>query len=81
MLADKVYSGRDRLRLSDLVPELAPEQDEVLIGRQALHASRIRFFTRAAKAYRRRGAAAAGAAQTRWPRCASIGAELAATNP
>lgn len=43
VLADKVYSGRDELRLSDLVPDLAPEADEVLLTRQALHAARLRF--------------------------------------
>ncbi|MCI0465185.1 MAG: RluA family pseudouridine synthase [Gemmataceae bacterium] len=44
VLADKVYSGRDCVRLSDLVPGLPPEQDEVLMPRQALHALRLRFF-------------------------------------
>jgi 23S rRNA pseudouridine1911/1915/1917 synthase len=44
VLADKVYSGRDVLRLSDLVPDLAPEADEVLLSRQALHAARLRFL-------------------------------------
>jgi 23S rRNA pseudouridine1911/1915/1917 synthase len=43
VLADKTYGGRDCLRLSDLVPQLEPEQDEVLLPRQALHASRLRF--------------------------------------
>ena len=43
MLADKVYSGRDQFRLSDLVPGLPSGQDEVLMHRQALHAYRIRF--------------------------------------
>jgi 23S rRNA pseudouridine1911/1915/1917 synthase len=43
VLADKTYGGRDCLRLSDLVPDLAPEADEVLMPRQALHASRLRF--------------------------------------
>jgi 23S rRNA pseudouridine1911/1915/1917 synthase len=43
VLADKVYSGRDVLRLSDLAPGLAPEADEVLMPRQALHAGRLRF--------------------------------------
>jgi 23S rRNA pseudouridine1911/1915/1917 synthase len=42
VLADKVYSGRDCLRLSDLVSE--PERDEVLMPRQALHAHRLRFL-------------------------------------
>src|SRR5207302_4380765 len=43
VLADKLYSGRDCLRLSDLVPKLAPEADEMLLPRQALHAHRLRF--------------------------------------
>jgi 23S rRNA pseudouridine1911/1915/1917 synthase len=41
VLADKVYGGRDSLKLCDLVPNIPP--DEVLISRQALHASRLRF--------------------------------------
>jgi len=44
VLADKIYSGRDVLRLSDLVPNLEPADDEVLLARQALHAARLRFF-------------------------------------
>jgi 23S rRNA pseudouridine1911/1915/1917 synthase len=43
VLADKTYSGRDCLRLSDLVLGLDPAADEVLMARQALHASRLRF--------------------------------------
>jgi 23S rRNA pseudouridine1911/1915/1917 synthase len=43
VLADKVYSGRDRLHLSDLVQGLAPEEDRLLLSRQALHAHRLRF--------------------------------------
>ncbi len=43
VLADKVYSGRDCLRLSDLAVNLDPALDEVLITRQALHAHRLRF--------------------------------------
>src|SRR5262245_4137805 len=43
VLADKLYGGRDQLKLSDLVPQLPREADEVLIGRQALHAYRLRF--------------------------------------
>jgi 23S rRNA pseudouridine1911/1915/1917 synthase len=43
VLADKTYSGRDCLRLSDLVPELDPAADDVLMPRQALHARRLRF--------------------------------------
>ena len=60
VLADKVYSGRDRLRLSDLVPGLASEQDEVLLTRQALHAHRLRFRIRARHDARGGGAAAGG---------------------
>jgi 23S rRNA pseudouridine1911/1915/1917 synthase len=43
VLADKLYGGRDRLKLSDLVPNLPQSEDEVLIDRQALHAYRLRF--------------------------------------
>lgn len=44
VLADKIYSGRDQFRLSDLVAGLDPAQDEVLLPRQALHAARLRVF-------------------------------------
>jgi 23S rRNA pseudouridine1911/1915/1917 synthase len=44
VLADKIYSGRDVLKLSDLVPGLEAGADEVLLPRQALHAARLRFF-------------------------------------
>jgi 23S rRNA pseudouridine1911/1915/1917 synthase len=44
VLADKVYSGRDCLRLSDLVPGLEPPGDVVLMPRQALHAYRLRLL-------------------------------------
>jgi 23S rRNA pseudouridine1911/1915/1917 synthase len=44
VLADKIYSGRDSLKLSDLVHDLDPAQDEVILSRQALHARRLRFF-------------------------------------
>ncbi|MCS6975521.1 MAG: RluA family pseudouridine synthase [Gemmatales bacterium] len=43
ILADKAYGGRSALHLSDLIPELAPDADEVLLSRQALHAHRLRF--------------------------------------
>jgi 23S rRNA pseudouridine1911/1915/1917 synthase len=43
VLADKIYSGRDRLLLSDLAADITPEADEVLMPRQALHAARLRF--------------------------------------
>jgi 23S rRNA pseudouridine1911/1915/1917 synthase len=44
VLADNLYSGRDQFRLSDAVSGLGPEQDEVLLPRQALHAQRLRIF-------------------------------------
>jgi 23S rRNA pseudouridine1911/1915/1917 synthase len=44
VLADKVYSGRDAFRLSDLVPGLDADADELLLPRQALHAARLRFM-------------------------------------
>jgi 23S rRNA pseudouridine1911/1915/1917 synthase len=44
VLADKIYSGRDVFKLSDLVPGLDPADDEVLLPRQALHAARLRFL-------------------------------------
>ena len=43
VLADKVYSGRDKLLLSDLVAGLDSASDEELLSRQALHAHRLRF--------------------------------------
>jgi 23S rRNA pseudouridine1911/1915/1917 synthase len=43
VLADKLYGGRDQFKLSEVEPGLQPGQDEVLIGRQALHAFRLRF--------------------------------------
>lgn len=43
VLADKIYSGRDCFRLSD-VRQLAAEDDVVLMPRQALHAFRLRFL-------------------------------------
>jgi 23S rRNA pseudouridine1911/1915/1917 synthase len=43
IVADKLYSGRDALRLSDVCPDTAPHDDEVLLARQALHAHRLRF--------------------------------------
>jgi 23S rRNA pseudouridine1911/1915/1917 synthase len=42
--ADKVYSGRDCLRLSDLITLPSMEADEILMHRQALHAHRLRFM-------------------------------------
>ena len=43
VLADKLYSGRDRLWLSDLTEVAPPEEDRPLLTRQALHAFRLRF--------------------------------------
>ena len=43
VLADKLYSGRDQFRLSDLVPGVDAADDEVLLPRQALHAQRLRI--------------------------------------
>lgn len=44
VLADKIYSGRDCFRLSDLVANLDAGLDEILMPRQALHAHRLRFY-------------------------------------
>ncbi len=44
VVADKIYSGRDCLRLSDLIANLDPAHDHTIMARQALHATRIRFF-------------------------------------
>jgi 23S rRNA pseudouridine1911/1915/1917 synthase len=41
VLADKLYSGRDRLRLSEIAPGTG--EDVALIERQALHAHRLRL--------------------------------------
>ncbi len=43
VLADKVYSGRDHLRLSDLAEGVDEASDRVLLSRQALHAHRLRL--------------------------------------
>jgi 23S rRNA pseudouridine1911/1915/1917 synthase len=45
VLADKVYSGRDSLRLSEITASVERDSpaDELLLPRQALHASRLRF--------------------------------------
>lgn len=42
ILADKIYSGRDKIQLSDLT-ELSENEDKVILNRQALHAFRLRF--------------------------------------
>jgi 23S rRNA pseudouridine1911/1915/1917 synthase len=43
VLADKAYGGRACLKLSDLAGDIDPTLDVVLMPRQALHASRLRF--------------------------------------
>jgi 23S rRNA pseudouridine1911/1915/1917 synthase len=43
VLADKIYSGRDQVQLSDLTTLAAGQADELLLVRQALHAARLRF--------------------------------------
>lgn len=43
VLADKAYSGRDRFTLADLLGPGAPEAEQVLIDRQALHAHSLAF--------------------------------------
>jgi 23S rRNA pseudouridine1911/1915/1917 synthase len=43
VLADKLYGGRDHLRLSDLNGKMPGEDDVVLLNRQALHAYHLRF--------------------------------------
>jgi len=44
VLADKTYSGRDCFRLSDLSDAIGPQDDALLLVRQALHAFRLRFL-------------------------------------
>ncbi|WP_152051490.1 RluA family pseudouridine synthase [Tautonia marina] len=41
IVADKLYSGRDKLTMGDLIGPEAPDADRVLIARQALHAHRL----------------------------------------
>jgi 23S rRNA pseudouridine1911/1915/1917 synthase len=43
IVADKLYSGRDRLTVGDLRCPLAGDPADVLIARQALHAHRLTF--------------------------------------
>ncbi|QDV34456.1 RluA family pseudouridine synthase [Tautonia plasticadhaerens] len=43
IVADKLYSGRDRLTLGDLLGPDAPDADRVLIARQALHAHHLKL--------------------------------------
>lgn len=48
IVADRPYSGRNELRLSELTPTTDAD-DRVLIARQALHARRLRFYHPKAK--------------------------------
>jgi 23S rRNA pseudouridine1911/1915/1917 synthase len=43
VVADRLYEGHATLKLSDLVENVPPENDTVLIDRQALHAFRLGF--------------------------------------
>lgn len=43
IVADRLYEGKAALKLSDLVEKLAPEDEQILIERQALHALRLSF--------------------------------------
>jgi 23S rRNA pseudouridine1911/1915/1917 synthase len=43
IVADKLYSGRDRLTVGDLLGANAPDAERVLIDRQALHAHSLRL--------------------------------------
>lgn len=43
IIADKLYSGRDRLTVGDILGADAPEGDRVLIERQALHAHALKL--------------------------------------
>jgi 23S rRNA pseudouridine1911/1915/1917 synthase len=43
IVADKLYSGRDRLTVADILGPGAADADQVLIARQALHAHRLTF--------------------------------------
>ena len=43
ILADKLYAGRDRFTVGDLLGPDAPDADRVLLDRQALHAHSLRL--------------------------------------
>lgn len=43
IVADRLYEGHSALKLSDLVEHLPPEQEQVLLERQALHALSLAF--------------------------------------
>ena len=42
-MADRLYEGHSALKLSDLVENLPPEEEQVIIDRQALHALSLAF--------------------------------------
>jgi 23S rRNA pseudouridine1911/1915/1917 synthase len=43
IVADRLYEGHATLKMSDMIEEVAEENDEVLMGRQALHALKLGF--------------------------------------
>jgi len=43
VLADKLYSGRDACKFSDVAADIVPSEDYHLLLRQALHAYKLRF--------------------------------------
>ena len=43
IVADRLYEGRSSLMRSDLMDDVPEDQDELLIGRQALHALKLGF--------------------------------------
>ena len=43
IVADRLYEGHATLKRSDLLDDVPEDQDEVLIGRQALHALKLGF--------------------------------------
>ncbi len=74
VLADKIYSGRDAFRLSDLLPGLDAAQDEVLLPTASAacaaiadHASDTRRKSSPSRQRCRRSSSG------RWRRCGSIG--------
>jgi 23S rRNA pseudouridine1911/1915/1917 synthase len=43
IVADKLYEGHTNLKRSDLLEEVPDDENEILIGRQALHALKLGF--------------------------------------
>ena len=43
IVADKLYTSRDRLTVGDVLGHAVPNADEILIERQALHAFRLKL--------------------------------------